>query len=190
MAGVTKFLRCARERFHAQGDFVQETPQQYTQRMLSYCEGKDPLRMQRAAAGKLATLIKGKTKKQLTRRPSPGKWSVAEIMAHLADSEIVIAWRLRQILSANGSPIQAYDQDLWASTLGYAHRTPQVSLNTFRVLRESNLALLKTVPAKLMENYGVHSERGNESVKHLMRMVAGHDVNHLGQVEKILKKKG
>jgi len=142
--------------------------------------------MQRAAAGKLATLIKGKTGKQLTRRPSPGKWSVAEIMAHLADSEIVIGWRLRQILSANGSPIQAYDQDLWSSTFDYAHRDPRESLSSFRALREANLALLKAVPAKLMENYGVHSERGNESVRHLMRMVAGHDLNHLGQVRQIL----
>jgi len=168
---------------------VQETPQQYTQRMLSYGEGKDPLRLQHAAPGKLAALTKGKTKKQLTRRPVPGKWSVAEIMAHLADAEIVIAWRLRQILSASGSTIQAYDQDLWASTLDYAHRDPKASLNTFRAVRESNLALLKTVPANLMENYGVHQERGNESVKHLIRMVAGHDLNHLGQVERILKGK-
>jgi hypothetical protein len=170
----------------AKGDFVQETPQEYTQRLLSYCEGKDPLRIQRAAAEKLAKLIKGKTKKQLTRRPSPDKWSVGEIMAHLADSEIVIGWRLRQILSTNGTPIQAYDQDQWASTFDYAHRDPRESLSSFRVLREANLALLKAVPAKLMENYGVHSERGNESVRHLSRMVAGHDVNHLGQVERIL----
>jgi hypothetical protein len=157
--------------------------------MLSYCEGKDPLRLQHAAPGKLASLTKGKTKKQLTRRPEPGKWSVAEIMAHLADAEIVIAWRLRQMLSANGSPLQAYDQDLWASTLDYAHRDPKESLNTYQVLRKSNLALLKAVPANLMENYGVHQERGNESVKHLIRMVAGHDLNHLGQVERILKGK-
>jgi hypothetical protein len=62
-------------------------------------------------------------------------------------------------------------------------------LATFRTLREANLALLKSVPRKLWENYGVHQERGNESVSHVVHMVAGHDLNHLRQVEAILKGK-
>jgi hypothetical protein len=157
--------------------------------MLSYSEDRDPLLLQRAAPKKLAALIKGKQKKQLTRRSAPGKWSIAEIMAHLADSEIVIAWRLRQILSVNGAPLQAYDQDLWASTFDYAHRDPRQSLESFRVLRESNLALLKAVPRTMWENYGMHQERGKESVEHFVRMVAGHDLNHLRQVEAILNGK-
>jgi hypothetical protein len=165
---------------------VQETPQQYTQRLVSHTEGKEPLLLQRAAPKKLAALIKGKQKKRLMRRPAPGKWSIAEIMAHLADSEIVIGWRLRQILSTNGVAIQAYDQDRWASTFDYAHRDPRQSLESFRMLRESNLALLKAVPRTIWENYGVHQERGNESIGHLVRMIAGHDLNHLRQVEAIL----
>ena len=147
------------------------------------------MRLQQAAPKKLAALIKGKQKKQLSRRPAPGKWSVAEIMAHLADAEIVIAWRLRQILSSNGTPIQSYDQDSWAVTFDYAHRDPRQSLESFRIVRENNIALLKTVPRKLWDNYGVHSERGNESVAHVARMVAGHDLNHLEQVERILRNK-
>ncbi len=168
---------------------MQETAQQYTQRMLSYSDGKEPLLLQQAAPKKLAALIKGKQKKQLSRRPAPGKWSIAEIIAHLADAEIVIAWRLRQILSSNGAPMQAYDQDSWAATFDYAHRDPKQSLESFRILRENNIALLKAVPRKLWDNYGVHSERGNESVAHVARMVAGHDVNHLQQVERILRDK-
>ncbi len=166
---------------------MQETPQQYTQRMLSYSEGKEPLRLQQTAPKKLASLIKGKTKKQLTRRPAPDKWSIAEIMAHLADSEIAIGWRLRQILSTNSIPLQAYDQDLWATTFDYAHRDPKQSLESYRVLREANLALLKSAPRRLWDNYGVHQERGNESIAHMVRMIAGHDLNHLQQVERILK---
>lgn len=166
---------------------MQETPQQYTQRLLSYTDGKEPLLLQQVAPKKLAALIKGKQKNQLTRKPAPGKWSIAEILAHLADAEIVIAWRLRQILGTNGASIQAYDQDAWASRFDYIHRDPKQSLENFRILRESNLALLKAVPRKMWENYGVHQERGNESVAHVVRMVAGHDLNHLGQVEAILK---
>jgi hypothetical protein len=164
-----------------------ETPQQYTQRLLSYADGKDPIALQQAAPKKLATLFKGKSKKQLSRRPAPEKWSAAEIAAHLADAEVAISWRLRQILSTNTVPIQAYDQDSWASTFDYAHRDLKQSLGTFRVLRESNIALLKSVPRKLWDNYGVHQERGNESVTHMLRMVAGHDLNHLKQIEAIFK---
>ena len=164
-----------------------ETAQQYTERLTEYVKGHDPLELQQATAGKLAALISGKSKEQLTRKPAPGKWSVAEIAAHLADAEIAIAWRLRQILSKNDIPIQAYDQDAWASALDYANRDPRQSLEQFRALREANVALLKSVPRKLWENYGMHEERGKESVAHMVRMVAGHDMNHLRQIENILK---
>jgi uncharacterized damage-inducible protein DinB len=166
-----------------------ETVQEYTNRLLSYADGKDPLRLQRAAPKKLAQLIKGKTKKQLMRRPAQDKWSIAEITAHLADAELAISWRIRQVLSNNAISIQAYDQDLWAKTFGYARRDPRQSVARFTSLREANLTLLKSVPRKLWDNYGIHQERGNESVSHVVRMVAGHDINHLRQVEAILKGK-
>ncbi len=168
---------------------MQETVQQYIERILSYAEGKDPLRMQQAAPKKLAAMLKGKNRKQLTRRPAPDKWSIAEIVAHLADAEIAIAWRLRQILSTNAVAIQAYDQESWARTFNYAKRDPRASLVNFTTLREANVALLKSVPRKLWENYGLHQERGQESISHVVRMVAGHDLNHLQQVENILKAK-
>ena len=166
---------------------MQETPQQYTQRMLNFSEGKNPLQLQQATAKKLAGLIKGKNKKQLTKPPAPGKWSVSQILAHLADAEIVVGWRLRQIIGANGAPIQAFDQDAWATTFNYAKRDPKQSLESFRAAREANVAMLKALPKSLWENYGVHQERGNESVSHIVRMMAGHDLNHLGQVERIVK---
>src|SRR5579871_1546184 len=168
---------------------MQETAQEYTQRLLSYGEGKEPLRLQQAAPKKLAALIKGKNSKQLMRRPAPDKWSVAEIAAHLADAELAISWRLRQILSSNTIPIQAYDQDAWARTFNYAKRDPRESLASYRTLREANVTLLKLVPRKLWDNYGIHQERGNESVSHVVKMVAGHDLNHLQQIERILKPK-
>lgn len=166
---------------------MQETVQEYTQRLLSYADGKDPLRLQQAAPAKLAELLKGKTGKQLTQRPAPDKWSIAEILAHLADAELAISWRLRQVLANNAIPLQPYDQDLWARTFNYARRDPRQSLANFRSLREANIALLKSVPRKLWENYGVHAERGNESVNHVVKMVAGHDLNHLQQIQKILQ---
>jgi len=91
------------------------------------------------------------------------------------------------MLTSNGTPIQGYDQDLWASTFKYGRSDPKVSLEAFRVLRENNLALLKTVPKNLLENYGMHSERGRETISHFNNLVAGHDLNHLQQVETIVK---
>ncbi|HUJ94075.1 MAG TPA: DinB family protein [Terriglobales bacterium] len=166
---------------------MQETPQQYTKRIMAHSDGKDPIRTQRATPAKLATLTKGLKKNQITRRPAPGKWSIAEILAHLADAELVVGFRMRLILGANGTPIQAFDQDVWATTFNYARRDPKTSLATFRALRENNLRLLKSVSRNLWENYGMHEERGQESVQHIVRMMAGHDLNHLKQVETIAK---
>jgi hypothetical protein len=91
------------------------------------------------------------------------------------------------ILSQNGTPVQAFDQDAWANTFNYIQRDSKSSLETFRILRENNLALLKSVPKNLWENYGMHQERGKESIAHIVRMFAGHDLNHLQQIEKIVK---
>lgn len=162
-----------------------ETPQQYITRIFGYLEGKNPLRVQQSTPQKLARMIKGLDKKRLARRPAPGKWSIAEILAHLADTELVAGWRMRLILGQNGSPIQAFDQDVWASTFNYGRRNPKASLQMFTVLRESNLALLKSVSKNLWENYGMHQERGKETIAHLVRMFAGHDLNHLRQVEDV-----
>src|SRR5580698_1811146 len=166
---------------------MQETPQQYIQRILGFVDGKDPLQVQRDTPKKLQKLIKPLTKKQLTQRPEPGKWSIAEVLAHLADAELVGGWRMRLILGNNGVSLQPFDQDVWAETFAYAKRDPAASLETFRVLRENNLALLKALPKNLWENYGMHSERGKETLAHIVRMFAGHDLNHLAQVERIAK---
>jgi DinB superfamily len=166
---------------------MSETAQQYTKRILSYSDGIEPLQQQESTPQKLAELLRGKDRGVLRHRPSPDKWSVAEVVAHLADAEIAMSWRIRQILTKNAVAIQAYDQNAWASTFDYADRDPYVSLELFRALRSANIALLKSVPRELWDNYGVHEERGNESIAHIVRMVAGHDLNHLRQIEAILK---
>ncbi|MGH9795993.1 MAG: DinB family protein [Candidatus Acidiferrales bacterium] len=162
-----------------------ETAQQYTQRILGYVEGKRPIAVQTSTAARLARLIRGLSRAQLRRAPAPGKWCIGEILAHLAESEIVAGWRYRMMLSASGGPIQSYDQNAWAECARYDRMDPKRSLETFRVLREFNLALLKTLKPEMLERYGMHAERGKESVAHFTRMMAGHDLNHLAQVERI-----
>lgn len=163
-----------------------ETPQQYTQRMLANAEKQDPIKIQSATNKKLTRLTKGATPAKLRKRPAPGKWSVAEILAHLADVEIVVGWRLRSILGAPGIPIQAFDQDAWVVAGHYEKRAPRKSIEQHRVLREANLELLKSLTPDQWKHFGQHSERGQESIEHIVRMIAGHDINHIGQIERIL----
>lgn len=165
---------------------MQETPQQYTQRITGYVEGRQPLAVQAATAKKLERLIKGVSPAKLRKRPGPDKWSVDEILAHLADTELVGGFRIRLILGAPGTPIVAFDQDAWVTSGHYGKRDPRKSVEQFRVVREANLSLLKSLTPEQWKHYGMHSERGQESVEHIVKMFAGHDVNHLQQIERIL----
>ncbi len=164
-----------------------ETPQQYTQRILGNAQGQDPIKVQSTTNKKLARLIKDVPTAKLRKRPAPEKWSVAEILAHLADVEIVIGWRMRCILGSPGTPIQAFDQDAWVTSGHYEKRDPRKSIEQHRVLRETNLALLKSLSPDQWKHYGQHSERGQESIEHIVRLIAGHDLNHIHQIERILK---
>jgi hypothetical protein len=169
-----------------------ETAEQYIQRILGHVEGQDALKMQKGTAAKLKTLTRRLTPKQLKWKSAPDKWSIAEILAHLADAEIVASWRMRQVIGANGTTIQPFDQNVWASVFQYGKRDVKHSIETFRILRENNLAMLKSIPREAWENYGMHQERGKETIAHLTRMFAGHDMNHVRQIEGIvaqLKKK-
>jgi len=164
---------------------MQETTQQYIQRILGHVEGRDAIQVQRATAAKLKKLIHGLTPKELKWKAEAGKWSIAEIVAHVADAEIVASWRMRSALGANGTAIQPFDQDAWASVFQYGKRDAKQSLEVFRVLRENNIAMLKALPRESWDNYGMHAERGKETIAHLARMFAGHDTNHVLQVEGI-----
>jgi len=169
---------------------MKETAQQYTQRIMAHAEGKQPVAVQAATAKKLERSIKGVPPSKLRKRPAADKWSVSEIVAHLADAEIVIGFRIRLILGAPGTPVAAFDQDAWVTSLHYEKRDPRKSVEQFRVLRDANLALLKSLTPEQWKHYGMHSERGQETIEHIVRMIAGHDINHLQQIERILPAKG
>ena len=165
---------------------MSETPQQYTQRIVGYTDGKEPLAVYAETAAKIERLIDGVSTARLRERPAPDKWSVSEIITHLADGEIVGGFRMRLILGSPGTPIAAYDQNEWVTSGHYDKRDPRKSLEQFRVLREGNIALLESLEPGQWKHYGMHSERGQESIEHIVRMFAGHDLNHLQQIEKIL----
>jgi DinB superfamily len=168
---------------------MKETPQQYSQRILGHVDGQDALKAQSVAAKRLDRLVKGVPSSKLRRRPAPDKWSVSEIIAHMADTEIVIGWRIRSILGSPGTHIQAYDQDAWAAAGLYAKRDPQKSIEQFRAVRGANLAFYKSLSPDQWKHFGMHAERGEESLERIARMIAGHDINHILQIERILAPK-
>jgi hypothetical protein len=168
---------------------MKETPQEYIKRITNHVEGKQPLQVQAATPKKLERLIKSATTSKLRKRPTPDKWSVNEILAHLAETEIVGGFRMRMILGAPGAPIPAFDQDAWVISGHYDKRDSRKSLEQFRVFREANLLLLKSLKPDQWKHYGIHSERGQETIERIVTMFAGHDLNHLAQIEGILAKK-
>ena len=167
---------------------MQETFDEYKKRVLGYQKGEDPLKVQAATVKKIEKLIKDVPRANLMRRPSPDRWSVAEIIAHLADAEMVGGYRIRMILGSPGVAIQAFDQDKWATAGKYAKRDPKKSLETFRALREMNLALFKSLDPAQWKQFGIHSERGKENIEMYTKLYAGHDINHLKQIEQIMGK--
>jgi hypothetical protein len=112
---------------------------------------------------------------------------VAQIVAHLADAEIVHAYRLRMILSRNATEIQAFDQAKWADVVRYDRVGIEDALAVFAAVRRTNLALIKRLTPGERQQYGMHQERGKETIDHISRMYAGHDLNHLAQIERIVK---
>jgi hypothetical protein len=157
----------------------------YKAKILGYQAGADFLALQAAAPERLASLTGGLSAEALARRPSQDKWSIQELAAHLADDELVGAYRIRMILSSPGIAIQAFDQDIWARTGRYASTATQASVEMFRMLRQANLALLRSLTPAEWNQYGVHAERGVESIRDIAMYYAGHDLNHFKQIEAI-----
>ena len=159
---------------------------EYLARIREQASGRDPLQAQAQTANVLSELISGATH-ELTKPPQPGKWSIAEILAHLAEDEIATAWRYRQMVEHSGIELAGFDQDLWASLGNYAARDPQESLALFGLLRKANLDFLRGLNAEQWECFGIHAERGRITVRDLAAHMAGHDANHLEQIRRMLE---
>jgi hypothetical protein len=163
-----------------------ETVHQYMERILGNVDG-DPLAIQAATKPTIEHLIANVAVEKLKWRPTPEQWSIAEIVAHIEDAEIVAAFRIRKTLSEPGSVISAYDQNSWEKNLRYKERDPIQDLRAFGVLREMNIAVLRALTDEEWERFGMHEERGKETLRQLVRLYAGHDINHLKQIQSILK---
>jgi len=158
----------------------------YLARIRDYAQVKDALELQKQAPAVLAELMAKASDEQLTTQPSKGKWSIGEILAHLAEDEIATAWRYRQMVEHTGLQLAGFDQELWARIGDYASRAPDESLALFRLLRNANLQFLEHIAPEQWECFGIHTERGRITVRDLVVHMAGHDANHVEQIRRIL----
>jgi hypothetical protein len=117
--------------------------------------------------------------------PAPGKWSIRQTIAHLADSELVGAHRMRQVIAEDNPTLIAFDQDAWTRNLDYARRKPKQSLETFRRVRAENHELLKGLPESAFERAGNHSENGPMTLRRLLEGYAQHAESHARQMVEI-----
>ena len=140
-----------------------------------------------STAGHLAELTETIGSAHLTTAPAPGKWTPAEILCHLADCEIAFGFRLRQTLAQDPAlgahVIQPFDQDRWAAS--YTSVTAPQALAAFTALRDWNLILIRNAPPTAATRPATHPERGTMTFQTILETMAGHDLNHLQQLEKL-----
>ena len=162
-----------------------EQAKAYTTAIIDLLGPRDPMGVLSKTAEALKSALDRLSRDQITKPEASGKWSIRHVVQHLADSELVWGWRVRLVLAQDRPPLTGYDQDLWADRLGYAAVEAEEAVQDFTVLRNANLRLLGRMKASDLDRVGIHVERGEESVRHMMRLYAGHDLMHLQQIERI-----
>jgi hypothetical protein len=133
----------------------------------------------------LAVVLTGVFGEEEDFSPAPGKWSVRQIVAHLADADLVGAHRFRQVIAEDGPTLVAFDQDKWAQNLDYSKRKVKQALETFRRIRAENYELLKDLPAAAFERAGHHTERGRLTLGEMLEGYAAHAESHARQLQEI-----
>jgi hypothetical protein len=157
----------------------------YVDALLGLLADQDPVEVLRKTPAVLERFLETVPGQILTVPEAPGKWAIRDVVAHLADSELVGGVRLRMVLSHDRPTIVGYDQDLWAERLRYREVDVRDALEQFSMLRRRNMRLWESLGPADLARVGRHSERGEESLGHMRKLYAAHDVLHLRQLERI-----
>jgi hypothetical protein len=161
---------------------------EYAKRILSNVIGKDSIKVLSETPSTLKKLVKGLSKEQLHKKPAKNKWSIVEIIGHLSDTELILGFRIRLSLSENGSPLQPIEQDNWVKNHKHNSRDVNATFDAFTALRKYHVAFFSSLTKNELSRFGIHQERGKETVEFMIRLVSGHDLNHLVQIEALRKK--
>jgi hypothetical protein len=159
----------------------------YVDGLLGLLGDQDPVQVLRQMPASLERFLETVPPQIVTIPEAPGKWAIREVVQHLADSELVGGFRLRMVMAHDRPALTGYDQDLWANRLRYSEVDIRDAMEQFTALRRSNLRIWQNLGPADLVRVGLHSERGEESVGHLRKLYAGHDLLHLRQLERIRK---
>jgi uncharacterized damage-inducible protein DinB len=150
-----------------------------------YLQQEDPLAVIAATPQRLEQLINSKSEEKLQANPVPKKWSVRDILCHLADTEVAFAYRLRQTVAEPHHIIQPYDQDAFATV--YTHRSAREALDTLSAIRHWNILFIRSVVPNALTKPVTHPERGTMTFQTILETMAGHDLNHSSQITTLLR---
>jgi hypothetical protein len=153
----------------------------YRERLLKLLGGEEPLSSLEKTAQRVRDVAGRLGPQRLSQPWAPGKWSGSQILAHLADAELAVGFRIRQILAEDGYTVPTFDQDKWAAR--YENVDPELALRAFSAGREWNLARLRPLTPADLARKTIHPERGEETLGIVVLLLAGHDLNHLAQLE-------
>jgi DinB superfamily len=157
----------------------------YVEGLLNLLGNQDPVGVLSGTPEALKRFLEVVPESVLAKSEAPGKWSIRDVIQHLADSELVGGFRLRMVLAHDRPKLTGYDQDLWADRLQYGVVEVHDALDQFSALRRANVRIWgRLTPADLLR-VGIHGERGEESLDRMRRLYAGHDILHLRQLERI-----
>ena len=158
----------------------------YLGRILSLLGSQDPLTVMARTAESIREKTETISENNYRLIEAPGKWSVLNVVQHLAHTEVALGFRYRQVLAEEGGVLPAIDQNRWVSGLYPDDVTISDALEDFAALRGVNLRLLQHVKPDEWTRYGLHSQRGKETLGQMLRLYAAHDLYHLGQIERII----
>ena len=162
----------------------------YVAALVALVGEREPLAVMAELPAEVRRLADGLAAAELATPEAPGKWSVVEVVQHLADTEIVYGYRLRATVAEDRPALAGYDQDAWAANLRYREVAFADALGQLEALRTANLRWLGTLSPEERRRVGVHSERGEESVDHGLVLLAGHDLVHRRQIARIRRALG
>ena len=155
----------------------------YLERMIAHLGGRDPMEALVDSASRVEAVVRRLGPAGLRRAYGPGKWTGAQVLSHLTDSELTIGFRVRQILTQQPHRIQEYDEAAWASL--YPDIDVEAALAAFLAMRKWNLQLFRSLGPQQLARVSFHPSRGEETLAVLLRAFAGHTFNHLGQLESL-----
>lgn len=162
-----------------------ETADAYVAALLDLLGDRDPYAVLAETPAALRDATGSLDTDALRTPEGPGRWSVHHVVTHLLDSEVVYGYRMRLIVAADRPAIPGYDQEAWAARLRYTDQPLDAVLDAFAALRALHLAWLRALSDDELDRVGLHNERGEESVRHIVRLLAAHDLVHRGQIARI-----